>query len=91
MRKPSIWLTKVVPQQAGHLRLTWDDEITRDVDGFEWMQRPARVSTIGDANLFSQVSLVSLDGKAEWQFGLDFRVQALRMRADKQLAAKGTA
>ena len=90
-RKQPIRLTKAAPLSVGVLRLTWDDQETRDVDVAEWMQRPAHRAFMYDPNHFNQVSLVHWGGGIEWPCGLDFCAQALRMRADEQLAAKGTA
>ena len=81
-------VTHVNPHQVGHLRLTWDDGVTRDVDVSDALTRHPLLKMLNIPEVFRDVEVINWGGGIGWPNGADFCAQALRMRSDEQEKSK---
>ncbi len=84
LRPQSIRLTQVLPMATGILRLTWDDQVMRDVDVRPMMTRHLVLEMLAVPEVFRDVSVVPGGGGMEWPNGADFSARSLRVWADEQ-------
>ena len=80
-------ITHVIPLEVGHLRLTWDDGVTREVDVSAWLKRHPLLEMLNVPEVFRDVGLPELGRGIVWPNGMDFCSDALRMLSDVQVAA----
>ena len=80
-------ITQVIPLHVGHLRLTWDDGVTRDVDVSAWLTRHPLLQMLKVPEVFRDVALPELGRGIVWANGVDFCSDALRLLSDEQVGA----
>jgi hypothetical protein len=88
MKVPDVKIAAVSAVSTGILRITWTDEVTRDVDISAWMNRHVLLDMLNDPDVFRDVSVVNNGGGVEFSNGADFCAQALRMLSDEQVEPK---
>jgi hypothetical protein len=71
------------------LRVTFDDGVMRDVDFSPVIARSKWFHTLSVPTTFEDVEVVNNGRALQWVTGADYCVDALRIMADEQLAAKG--
>ena len=80
-------VTNVTALEVGHLRLTWDDGVTREVDVSAWLTRHPLLQMLNVPEVFRDVGLPELGRGIVWANGVDFCSDALRMLSDEQVGA----
>ncbi len=79
-----VLITDVQPGAPGFLRLTWDDDVSRDVDITDWLKGRPLLELLQVPEVFRDVTIVEGGGGIEWANGVDFCAQALRLHSDAQ-------
>ena len=87
-RIPDVKVTAVAPMFPGHLRLTWSDGVTRDVDVSASLKGHVMLSMLNIPEVFQDVEVINRGGGIGWANGADFCAQALRITSDEQEANK---
>lgn len=73
------------------LRVLFDDGAVRDVDFTNVIARSRWFRTLAVPTTFEDVGVIHNGRGLQWVTGADYCADALRIMADEQLAAKGTA
>ena len=73
------------------LRVLFDDGAVRDVDFAAVIARSRWFHTLSVPTTFEDVEIIHNGRALQWVTGADYCADALRIMADEQLAAKGTA
>jgi hypothetical protein len=73
------------------LRVLFDDGVERDVDFSDFVARSKWFRMLSIPTTFETVEVINNGRALQWITGTDYCVDALRILADQQLAAKGTA
>ena len=86
--KDLLKVTAVQPISPGHLLITWDDGVTRDVDVTDQLTRHPLLKMLNIPEVFRDVEVVNGGGGIGWANGADFCAQALRMRSDELMKSQ---
>jgi hypothetical protein len=84
MSRP-LCVINVIPLDVGHLRLTWDDGVTREVDVSAWLTHHPLLQMLNVPEVFRDVGLVEGGSGIAWANGADFCADALRLLSDEQV------
>ena len=87
--QPRILRVEIVTTPV--LRVTFDDGAERDVDFSDVIARSRWFRTLSVPTTFETVEVINNGRALQWVTGADYCADALRIKGDQQLAAKGTA
>ena len=79
-------VTAVAPVEAGILRITWDDGVTRLVDLQGKFRGHMLLDMLNIPEVFRDVSVVPGGGGIEWINGADLSARSLRLWSDEEIA-----
>ena len=79
-------VTAVTPVEAGVLRITWDDGVTRLVDLHAKFRGHMLLDMLNIPEVFRDVTVVPGGGGIEWINGADFSARSLRLWSDEEIA-----
>ena len=77
-------VTDVEPVDAGVLRVTWSDGVTRLVDIRGQLRGHVVLDMLNVAEVFRDVSVAPGGGGIEWANGADFSARSLRIWSDEE-------
>ena len=77
-------VTDVAAVEAGWLRVTWNDGVTRLVDIRPKMTRHLVLEMLAVSEVFRDVSVVPGGGGVQWANGADFSARSLRIWSEEQ-------
>ena len=84
--KQVLSVTEVTPVEAGIVRVTWDDGVTRLVDLRSRLRGHMLLDMLNIPEVFRDVSVVPGGGGIEWINGADFSARSLRIWSDEEIA-----
>ena len=89
--KVQIRIVRIDVVSTPVLRVMFDDGAVRDVDFSSVIERSRWFRTLAVPTTFEDVDVIHNGRALQWVTGADYCADALRIMADEQLAAKGTA
>ena len=84
--KQVLSVTEVTPVEAGIVRVTWDDGVTRLVDLRSRLRGHLLLDMLNVPEVFRDVSVVPGGGGIEWINGADFSAHSLRLWSEAKVA-----